>query len=117
MSGNGLRDDAYAFSAARMAFDVWRHNEADDVTGRPELCDWTSWLEGWMAAELLHHCVSTEPEQEVKAPKLAELKSRKCTLPEVQAALVYLIEQHNEQGKRMASEIVKKQDREWQATI
>ena len=44
-------DDSYDFSAARRAFDAWRSREEDDVTGRPEACDWTSWLEGWMAAE------------------------------------------------------------------
>jgi hypothetical protein len=51
------------------------------------------------------------------APKLAELKCRECTLGELQAALVFLIEQHNEQGKRMAHAIGQKQYREWQATI
>lgn len=51
------------------------------------------------------------------APKLAELKSRECTPLELQAALVFLIEQYNEQGKRMEAAINRKQDREWQATL
>lgn len=51
------------------------------------------------------------------APKLADLKSRECTLPELQAALVLLIEQYNEQGKRMEAEINRKQDRVWRATL
>jgi hypothetical protein len=51
------------------------------------------------------------------APKLAELKSRECTLPELQAALVFMIEQYNEQGKRMEAAINQKQDREWRATL
>lgn len=51
------------------------------------------------------------------APKLAELKSRECTLPELQAALIFLIEQYNEQGQRMEAAINRKQDREWRATL
>ena len=51
------------------------------------------------------------------APKLAELKSRECTVEELQAALVFLIDQYNEQGKRMADAIAQKQNREWRATI
>lgn len=53
----------------------------------------------------------------VKAPTLAELKSRPCTLEELQAALVYLIDLYNEQGKIMQEAIHKKQDKEWRATI
>ncbi len=51
------------------------------------------------------------------SPKLAELKSRECTVEELQAALVLLIDLYNKQGKWMADEIAKKQDREWRATI
>jgi hypothetical protein len=53
----------------------------------------------------------------VKAPELNELKSRPCTLEEIQAALVKLIELYNEQGKLMNKAINRKQDREWRATI
>lgn len=59
-----------------------------------------------------------------EAPKLAELKSRECTLPELQAALIHLIDQYNEQGKAMENEIQRlgdrvslKQDKEWLVTI
>lgn len=52
-----------------------------------------------------------------KAPKLKELKERPCTLEELQAALVKLIELHNKQGKVMEEAINRKQDREWRAGI
>lgn len=52
-----------------------------------------------------------------EAPKLAELKSRECTLPELQAALIQLIDLYNEQGKIMEAAINRKQDKGWQATI
>lgn len=51
------------------------------------------------------------------APTLAELKSRPCTLEELQAAIVHLIERHNEQGKLMEAAINRKQDRLWRATL
>ena len=53
----------------------------------------------------------------IAAPKLAELKSRPCTLEELQAALVNLIELYNKQGEAMNAAINRKQDREWRATI
>ena len=52
-----------------------------------------------------------------KQTKLAELKSRPCTLEELQAALVNLIELYNKQGEAMNAAINRKQDREWRATI
>jgi hypothetical protein len=53
----------------------------------------------------------------IEAPKLAELKSRPCSLEELQAVLVKLIELYNEQGKIMNAAINRKQDKEWRATI
>lgn len=50
-------------------------------------------------------------------PKLAELKSRPCSLEELQAALVNLIELYNKQGEVMNAAINRKQDREWRATL
>jgi len=49
--------------------------------------------------------------------KLAELKSRPCSLEELQAAVVHLIERHNEQGQLMEAAINRKQDRPWRATL
>lgn len=37
----------------------------------------------------------TKVKSKVKAPTLKELKTRECSLAEIQAALVYLIELHN----------------------
>lgn len=51
------------------------------------------------------------------APKLAELKSRPCSLAELQAAMVNLIELYNAQGEAMNAAINRKQDREWRATL
>lgn len=51
------------------------------------------------------------------APKLADLKSKECTVAELQAALVQLIDLYNEQGKIMSAAIANKQDLEWRATI
>jgi len=59
----------------------------------------------------------TTKKLKVVAPKLAELKSRSCTLEELQAALVELIELYNEQGMLMNEAINRKQPREWRATI
>jgi hypothetical protein len=53
----------------------------------------------------------------VIAPKLAELKSRPCSLEELQAALVQLIELYNEQGKVMNAAINRKEDKVWRATM
>jgi hypothetical protein len=50
-------------------------------------------------------------------PVLADLKSKECSPAELQAALVYLIELYNEQGKKLEAAINRKQDREWRATI
>ena len=52
-----------------------------------------------------------------KPPKLEELRSRPCTLEELQAAFVNLVDLYNEQGKVMEAAINRKQDREWRATI
>lgn len=52
-----------------------------------------------------------------KAPTLEELKTKPCTLEELQAALVNLIELYNKQGKLMSDAINNKQDRPWRATI
>ncbi len=55
------------------------------------------------------------------SPKLAELKSRPCTLEELQAALVLLIDLYNEQGALFDEALRElqrsKQDREWRATL
>lgn len=56
----------------------------------------------------------------VKAPRLTELKERECSLPELQAALVQLIEIFNASEKetaKLADRVERKQDREWRATI
>ena len=53
----------------------------------------------------------------VMAPSLTELKSRPCTLEELQSALVNLIDAYNKQGRLMAQAIGSKQDREWRATL
>lgn len=53
----------------------------------------------------------------VVAPKLAELKSRPCSLEELQAALVQLIELYNEQGEVMEAAINRKENREWRSTM
>lgn len=41
----------------------------------------------------------------VKAPSLEELRTRPCTLEELQAKLIEVIDAHNEQGRRMAAAI------------
>lgn len=53
----------------------------------------------------------------IPPPKLSELKSRPCSLEELQAALVELIELYNQQGKVMNDAINRKQDKEWRATL
>ena len=53
----------------------------------------------------------------VIAPKLSELKTRPCSVEELQAALVQLIDLYNEQGELMQAAINRKQDREWRATL
>ena len=56
----------------------------------------------------------------VKSPRLTELKERECSLPELQAALVQLIEIFNASEKetaKLADRVAGKQDREWRATI
>lgn len=56
----------------------------------------------------------------VKAPRLTELKERACTLEELQAALVQLIEITNANGaenRKLAALVDKKADREWRSTI
>lgn len=53
----------------------------------------------------------------VVAPKLSELKSRPCSLEELQAALVQLIELYNEQGAVMEAAINRKENREWRSTM
>ncbi len=50
-------------------------------------------------------------------PKLAELKTRPCSLEELQSALVNLIELYNKQGEAMNAAISRKQDKEWRATL
>lgn len=52
-----------------------------------------------------------------KPPKLEDIRSRPCTLEELQAAFVNLVDLYNEQGKRMEAAINRKQDREWRATL
>jgi hypothetical protein len=51
------------------------------------------------------------------APTLTILKSRSCSIDELQAALVNLIELYNKQGELMNAAIHKKQDKEWRATL
>lgn len=56
----------------------------------------------------------------VKASRLTELKERVCTLEELQAALVQLIEITNANGvenRKLAARVDNKADREWRATI
>lgn len=60
---------------------------------------------------------SEKKEIKVVAPSLEELKTRPCTLEELQAALIKFIELYNEQGKVMNAAINGKQDRKWRATI
>ena len=52
-----------------------------------------------------------------EAPDLATLRSRPCTLEELQAALVKLIELHNSHAIKISSELDQKQPKEWRATI
>lgn len=54
---------------------------------------------------------------ETKAPTLFELKTRQCTLDELQAALVLLIELHNEQGRLMDLAMSNKHDRPFVTTL
>lgn len=51
----------------------------------------------------------------VKAPSLTELKSRPCSLEELQAALVQLIEVVNVNALQRS--MAGKQDKEWRATL
>ncbi len=51
------------------------------------------------------------------APSLSDLKTRPCSLEELQAALVKLIDLYNVQGSVMNKAINAKQDRVWQATL
>lgn len=60
----------------------------------------------------------------VKAPTLSDLKSKPCTLEELQASLVQLIELHNAESKNlkeviddMQATIRRKADKEWRASI
>lgn len=56
----------------------------------------------------------------VTAPRLAELKERPCTLPELQAALVQLIECFNlseQESEKLAKRVDGKANAEWRATI
>lgn len=53
----------------------------------------------------------------VTAPTLKEMKERLCTLEELQAALVKMVEAHNRQGELMNKVISRKQDKQWRATI
>jgi hypothetical protein len=55
--------------------------------------------------------------RKAEAPSLEELRSRQCTLEELQAAMVKFIDLYNEQGRRVQDAINKKQDREWRATM
>ena len=64
-------------------------------------------LKGWNAAI----------ESQVRKAKLIDLKSRPCSLEELQATLIHLIELYNEQGRKMNDAINRKQDKEWRATI
>jgi hypothetical protein len=50
-------------------------------------------------------------------PRLADLKTKECSLAELQAALVHFIEIYHKQGAKMEAAINRKQDKEWRATI
>ena len=56
----------------------------------------------------------------VAAPRLTELKERKCSIEELQAALVQLIEITNLNQAavcELADRVDQKQDRPWRATL
>lgn len=53
----------------------------------------------------------------VRVPTLKEMQTRPCTVEELQAALVNLIELYNAQGAKMEAAINGKQPTEWRATI
>ena len=55
--------------------------------------------------------------EQVNTPSLDELRNRPCSLAEVQAMLVKLIDLYNAQGKAMNEAINRKQDKPWRATI
>lgn len=63
------------------------------------------------------HDLATGSDRGLPPLKLSELKSRPCSLEELQAALVELIELYNQQGKVMNDAINRKQDKEWRATL
>lgn len=50
----------------------------------------------------------------VLAPSLNDLKTRPCTLEELQASIVHLINLHNEQGRIMEKAINSKEPRKWE---
>lgn len=52
-----------------------------------------------------------------KAPTLEELRSRQCSLEEIQAMLVKLIDLYNAHVKTTNEAINRKQDKPWRATI
>lgn len=54
---------------------------------------------------------------ERQTPTLEELKSRPCSLEELQSVLVKFIEAYNKQGKAINDAINRKQDKPWRATI
>lgn len=53
----------------------------------------------------------------VVAPRLKELKERQCSLAELQASLVQLIEMCNAQNADVARALDNKKDKEWRATL
>ncbi len=55
--------------------------------------------------------------RDTRVPTLEELLSRPCTVEELQAALVNLIELYNKQGQKMEAAINGKQSKEWRATM
>jgi hypothetical protein len=55
--------------------------------------------------------------EEIIAPTLKELKSRPCSLEELQAALVQLIDMYNDSRIKFSNALNKKEDHKWRATI
>lgn len=55
---------------------------------------------------------NNEPNNEinVSAPSLHELKTRQCSLPELQASIVKLIELHNAQNNAMQERLPSRSD-------
>lgn len=50
-------------------------------------------------------------------PSLVEMKTRVCSVEELQAALIKLIDLYNEQALVMEAAINRKQNQEWRASL